>query len=196
MALESAHIRSGGRALLKEGIGEVHVHAAGDRLDVGVEAFPGQKPNDTVLLIESRRTIVAGDTLVDFGRGLEVNPRWLRPDMTWQQVVDGLRPLLEKPVEHARSPSPRRPRDSCRLRQSTKERDRTEDGEDDQRQSYRLVRQTLSLLALTDRARERRKRGEQFQVIHPLSQLPQAREKWPHVRTTIVATSSIRDPSC
>jgi glyoxylase-like metal-dependent hydrolase (beta-lactamase superfamily II) len=100
MALESAHIRSGGRALLKEGIGEVHVHAAGDRLDVGVEAFPGQKPNDTVLLIESRRTIVAGDTLVDFGRGLEVNPRWLRPDMTWQQVVDGLRPLLEKPVEH------------------------------------------------------------------------------------------------
>jgi hypothetical protein len=131
--------------------------------------------------------------------------------MTWQQVVDGLRPLLEKPVEYVLathgepfdraalergSPSPRRPRDSCRLRQSTKERDRTEDGEDDQRQSYRLVRQPLSLLALTDRARERRKRGEQFQVIHPLSQLPQAREKWPHLRTTIVATSPIRDPSC
>jgi len=44
--------------------------------------------------------IVAGDTLVDFDRGLEVNPRWLRLYMTWQQVVDGLRPLLEKPVEH------------------------------------------------------------------------------------------------
>jgi hypothetical protein len=76
--------------LLKEGIGEVHLYAAGDRLDVGVEAFPGQ----------SHRTIVAGDTLVDFGRGLEINPRWLRPDMTREPVIEGLRPLLKKPVEH------------------------------------------------------------------------------------------------
>jgi glyoxylase-like metal-dependent hydrolase (beta-lactamase superfamily II) len=86
--------------LLKEGIGEAHVYAAGDRLDVGVQAFPGQKPNDTVLLIESHRAIVAGDTLVDFGGGLEINPRWLRPEMTTKHVVDGLRPVLEKPVEH------------------------------------------------------------------------------------------------
>jgi glyoxylase-like metal-dependent hydrolase (beta-lactamase superfamily II) len=86
--------------LLKEGIGEARPYAAGDRLDVGVEAFPGQKPNDMVLWIESRRAVIAGDTLVDFGNGLEINPRWLGPDMTREQVVEGLRPLLDLPVEH------------------------------------------------------------------------------------------------
>jgi glyoxylase-like metal-dependent hydrolase (beta-lactamase superfamily II) len=86
--------------LLKEGAGEAHPYAAGDRLDVGVEAFSGEKPNDMVLWIESHRAVIAGDTLVDFGRGLEVNPRWLRPDMSREQVVEGLRPLLELPVEH------------------------------------------------------------------------------------------------
>jgi glyoxylase-like metal-dependent hydrolase (beta-lactamase superfamily II) len=86
--------------LLKEGIGEAHPYTAGDRLDVGVEAFPGQKPNDMVLWIESHRAVVAGDTLVDFGEGLEINPRWLGPDVTMEQVVDGLRPLLDLPVDH------------------------------------------------------------------------------------------------
>lgn len=86
--------------LLKGGIGEAHLYAAGDRLDVGVEAFPGQKPNDTVLWIESHCTVIAGDTLVDFGRGFEINPRWLSPDLTREQVVEGLRPLLGLPVEH------------------------------------------------------------------------------------------------
>ena len=86
--------------LLKEGIGEARPYAAGNRLDVGVEAFPGQKPNDIVLWIESHRAVIAGDTLVDFGNGLEINPRWLSPDMTREQVVEGLRPLLDLPVEH------------------------------------------------------------------------------------------------
>lgn len=86
--------------LLKEGIGEAHPYGAGDRLDVGVEAFPGQKPNDMVLWIESHRAVIAGDTLVDFGSGLHINPRWIDPDMTWKQVAGGLRPLLDLPVEH------------------------------------------------------------------------------------------------
>jgi hypothetical protein len=43
-----------------------------------------------VLWIESHRTVVAGDTLVDFGRGLHINPRWLGPDVTLEQVVEGL----------------------------------------------------------------------------------------------------------
>jgi glyoxylase-like metal-dependent hydrolase (beta-lactamase superfamily II) len=86
--------------LLREGIGEARPYAAGDRLDVGVEAFPGEKPNDLVLWIESGGAVVAGDTLVDFGRGLEINPRWLRADLTREQVADGLRPLLGLPVEH------------------------------------------------------------------------------------------------
>jgi glyoxylase-like metal-dependent hydrolase (beta-lactamase superfamily II) len=86
--------------LLKEGKGDGRPYSAGDRLPVGVEAFPGQKPNDMVLWIESRRTVVAGDTFVDFGDGLHINPRWLDPDVTREQVVDGLRPLLDLTVEH------------------------------------------------------------------------------------------------
>ena len=87
--------------LLKKGIGEAHPYTAGDRLDVGVEAFPGQKPNDMVLWIESHRAVIAGDTLVDFGKGLEINARWLHHQgVTRQQVVERLRPLLELPVEH------------------------------------------------------------------------------------------------
>ena len=38
--------------------------------------------------------------LVDFGDGLHINPRWLDPDVTREQVVEGLRPLLDLPVEH------------------------------------------------------------------------------------------------
>ena len=86
--------------LVREGIGEARPYTAGDRLDVGVEAFPGQKPNDTVLWVESPRAVIAGDTLVDFGNGLEINPRWLDEDMTRERVAAGLRPLLERQVEH------------------------------------------------------------------------------------------------
>ena len=86
--------------LLKERKGEARPYSAGDRLPVGVEAFSGQKPNDMVLWIESHATVIAGDTLVDFGEGLHINPRWIRPGWTREQVVEGLRPLLELPVEH------------------------------------------------------------------------------------------------
>ena len=86
--------------LVREGIGEARPFTAGDRLDVGVEVFPGEKPNDLVLWVESHRAVVAGDTLVDFGNGLEINPRWLDEEMPREQAVTGLRPLLERPVEH------------------------------------------------------------------------------------------------
>ena len=78
--------------------GEAHLYAAGDRLPIGIEAFPGRERNDLVLWIESRRTVVAGDTLVDFGNGFEIN-EWLREAVTREQVADGLRPLLALPVE-------------------------------------------------------------------------------------------------
>ena len=80
--------------------GNAHWYSAGDRLPIGVQAFPGQKPNDLVLWVESHRAVVAGDTLADFGDGPQINPRWLRAGVTRQQVVDGLRPLLALPVEH------------------------------------------------------------------------------------------------
>ena len=86
--------------LLRENKGEARPYSAGDRLPVGVEAFPGQKPNDAVLWIESHRAVIAGDTLADFGEGPQINPRWLRAGVTREQVVDGLRPLLALPVEH------------------------------------------------------------------------------------------------
>jgi hypothetical protein len=40
----------------------------------------------------------AGDTLVDFGKGFQIAD-WLRESVTREQVADGLRPLLELPVE-------------------------------------------------------------------------------------------------
>ena len=62
--------------------------------------FAGHKPNDTLLWIERERVVISGDTLVDFGSGLEINERWLRPGMTREGIAAGLRPLLELPVEH------------------------------------------------------------------------------------------------
>jgi glyoxylase-like metal-dependent hydrolase (beta-lactamase superfamily II) len=87
--------------LLKEGKGEARVYSAGEGLPPGIEGFPGHKRNDVVLWIESKRAVASGDTLVDFGEGLEINSRWLRSEgVTREQVAEGLRPLLELPVEH------------------------------------------------------------------------------------------------
>jgi glyoxylase-like metal-dependent hydrolase (beta-lactamase superfamily II) len=79
---------------------EGRVFRAGDRLPVGVESFPGREdPYDVVLYVESRRAVVAGDTLVDRGNGLEILVEWLPEGVTPEQVAEGLRPLLERPVE-------------------------------------------------------------------------------------------------
>jgi glyoxylase-like metal-dependent hydrolase (beta-lactamase superfamily II) len=86
-------------AWLVAGGGDARLYAAGDRLPIGIEAFPGRERNDVVLWIESRRAVVAGDALVDFGRGLEIPQEWLTKGVTREQVVEGLRPLLAKPVE-------------------------------------------------------------------------------------------------
>ena len=61
--------------------------------------FPGHKPNDTVHWVESQRAAISGDTLVDFGRGLEIN-EVAPPGVTREEIAEGLRPLLELPVEH------------------------------------------------------------------------------------------------
>jgi glyoxylase-like metal-dependent hydrolase (beta-lactamase superfamily II) len=83
--------------LLADG-GDAHLYAEGDRLPIGIEAFPGREHNDLVLWIESRRAVVPGDTLVDFGRGLEINES-LRGGVTREEVVERLRHLLPLPVE-------------------------------------------------------------------------------------------------
>jgi len=86
--------------LLRESKGEARPFSAGDRLPFGADVFAGHKRNDTVLWIESERVVISGDTLGDFGSGLEINERWLRPGVTREEIAAGLRPLLELPVEH------------------------------------------------------------------------------------------------
>jgi hypothetical protein len=61
--------------LLREGKGEARTYEAGDRLPFGADVFPGQKTSDTVQWIESKGAVISGDTLVDFGNGLEINAR-------------------------------------------------------------------------------------------------------------------------
>lgn len=85
--------------LLAEGGGETHTYRAGDRLSIGLEAFPGRSHNDLVLWIERVGAVVAGDALVDFGRGFEVPREVQQHGVTREQVVEDLRPLLQLPVE-------------------------------------------------------------------------------------------------
>jgi glyoxylase-like metal-dependent hydrolase (beta-lactamase superfamily II) len=79
---------------------EAHIFSVGDRLPVGAEVFPGREPNDVVLWVGRRRTVVAGDTLIERGNGLEIPVDWLPEGVTREQVAEGLRPLLALPVEH------------------------------------------------------------------------------------------------
>lgn len=78
---------------------DAHFFAAGERLPIGAEAFLGREANDLVLWVESRRALLTGDTLSDFGRGLELVPGWLPPGVTREEIAMRLRRLLELPVE-------------------------------------------------------------------------------------------------
>ena len=86
--------------LLRDQKGEARPFSAGDTLPFGADVFPGHKPNDTVLWFESKHAVISGDTLADFGQGLQINERWLLPGTTREQIAERLRPLLALPVEH------------------------------------------------------------------------------------------------
>jgi glyoxylase-like metal-dependent hydrolase (beta-lactamase superfamily II) len=73
------------------------VFREGDRLSVGVRAFRGMEPNDLVLWVEAPRAVVAGDSLVDRGNGLEIPADWV--GAAFEQIRESLRSLLELPVE-------------------------------------------------------------------------------------------------
>ena len=75
-----------------------HFFEAGERLPVGVHGFPGLGPNDLMLWVESRRTFVAGDTLIDRGNGFEVPLDWADEGRS-EEILAGLRFLLELPIE-------------------------------------------------------------------------------------------------
>jgi hypothetical protein len=84
--------------LLARGTGEGQLYSAGDRLPIGIEVLLGREHNDLVIWIDRVGAVISGDTLVDFGRGLEIND-WLRGGVTREEVAERLRPLLERPVE-------------------------------------------------------------------------------------------------
>ena len=75
------------------------VFRGGDTLPFGVRAFEAFEPNDLVLYVESRRAVVAGDTLVDRGNGLELNRAWPGPGVAVEEVVERLRALLDLTVD-------------------------------------------------------------------------------------------------
>jgi glyoxylase-like metal-dependent hydrolase (beta-lactamase superfamily II) len=80
------------------------VFKEGDRLPVGVEAFPGMEPNDLVLWVESHRALVAGDTLQDRGNGLQFlgdlpNNVPAEQGIAAEQILAGMQRLLALPVE-------------------------------------------------------------------------------------------------
>jgi len=85
--------------LLTKGGGEAYLYGAGDRLPIGIEALRGRSHNDLVLWIDRVGAVVAGDALVDFGRGFEVPPEVLQHGVTREQVVEHLLPLLQLPVK-------------------------------------------------------------------------------------------------
>lgn len=85
--------------LLADDSVEMLMFSVGDRLPFGAEVFAGREHNDVVLWIEERGAVVAGDTLADFGRGLEIPPEWIRDGVTREEIAAGLRPLLERRVE-------------------------------------------------------------------------------------------------
>jgi glyoxylase-like metal-dependent hydrolase (beta-lactamase superfamily II) len=80
------------------------VFKEGDRLPVGVEAFPGMEPNDLVLWVESHRALVAGDTLQDRANGLQflgdlANNVTPERGVAAERIPEGMQPLLALPVE-------------------------------------------------------------------------------------------------
>jgi glyoxylase-like metal-dependent hydrolase (beta-lactamase superfamily II) len=85
--------------LVGDASNDVHLFSAGERLPVGIEALAGRLPNDLVLWLGNRRAVIAGDTLVDFGQGLEIPVEWLPEDVPRTQVAEGLARLLDLPVE-------------------------------------------------------------------------------------------------
>ncbi len=78
---------------------DANVFRAGDRLPVGVLAFEGFEPNDLVRWVEGSRALVAGDTLIDRGNGLELDREWLKEGVSAEEILEGLRPVLDLPVE-------------------------------------------------------------------------------------------------
>ncbi|HUA12497.1 MAG TPA: MBL fold metallo-hydrolase [Solirubrobacteraceae bacterium] len=91
--------------------------AAGDELPLGIEVFPGMEPNDLVLWLPDQALLVAGDTLIDRGGGLEFPADWADKGMPAAQILASLQPLLELPVKFV-LPTHGAPTDGAGLREA------------------------------------------------------------------------------
>jgi hypothetical protein len=85
-------------AWLRAGEGEAHFHGPGT-WPFGIVAYAGREDNDLVLWIPSIKSIVTGDSLADFGSGLDIQMGG-RTHVTREDVVQKLQPLLDLPVQH------------------------------------------------------------------------------------------------
>jgi hypothetical protein len=77
--------------------GEGHFHRPG-AWPFGINAYAGREDNDVILWLPSINAIVTGDSLADFGDGLDIQLGG-RKHVTRGDVVGRLRSLLELPVE-------------------------------------------------------------------------------------------------
>jgi hypothetical protein len=84
-------------AWLRAGDGDGHFHSPG-AWPFGITAYAGREDNDLILRMPSIKTIVTGDTLSDFGEGLDIQ-LGDRQHVTREDVARRLRPLLDLPLE-------------------------------------------------------------------------------------------------
>lgn len=84
-------------AWLRAGEGLGHFHGPG-RWPFGIHAYAGRENNDLIFWIPAIRAIVTGDTLSDFGTGLDIQLGG-RTHVARAEVASRLRPLLDLPVE-------------------------------------------------------------------------------------------------
>lgn len=84
-------------AWLRAADGEGEFHGPG-AWPFGIEAHAGREDNDLVLWLPEVGAIVSGDSLSDFGGGLDIQLGG-RKHVTRDEVAARLRPLLDLPVE-------------------------------------------------------------------------------------------------
>ncbi|MGN6378712.1 MAG: hypothetical protein ACTHNU_07145, partial [Gaiellales bacterium] len=90
-------MESDDHAWLRAGEGEGHFHGPG-AWPYGITSYAGREDNDLVFWLPWVNGIVAGDSLADFGDGLDIQLGG-RKHVTREDVVQRLRPLLDLPIE-------------------------------------------------------------------------------------------------
>ena len=85
----------------RERVPSAELYDLGDTLPGGMEAKGTEHRGEAVLWIPAHDALAAGDLFLGTaGGGVRVCPdSWLRPEVTPRQLRDGLKPLLDLPVE-------------------------------------------------------------------------------------------------